>query len=102
MTLESFLLSEFLPAILTASLFLLFVHGNMPAQPCCGVESFTALLLFPALNVLYLVCADIAAFVIVLGLDVCFQVFVTQEALVTSFFGTRVRTFIGVRANVHL
>ena len=101
-TLQSLLLPELFPTILTASLFLLFVHGDVSTQPCCGVEPFAALLFLSALDIVYLVCADIAALVIMLGLDVGFQVFVTKKALVASFFGTRVGTFIGMRANMHL
>ncbi len=101
-TLQSLLLSEFLPTILAASLFLLFVHGNVPTQPCCGVEPLTTLFFLSILDILYFVCADIAALVIMLGLDVGFQVLIAQEALVTSFFGAWVRAFVGVRANVHL
>lgn len=66
------------------------------------METFAALLFQSTLGVVNFVCTDIAAVVVVLSLDVGFEVFVTQETLVTSFFSAWKGTLVGVRSDVHL
>lgn len=66
------------------------------------MEAFATLLLSSSPNIMYLVGTHVCTLVIVLRLDVGLEMLVTQETFVASFFSTRKRTFVGVRANVHL